>query len=233
MVKLKKAEFDQFKEVLRLKVLLYFEGMDKISRSGISKVLKYQQMALDAVGVDYTLDPDDDFDILHINTVFFNSEPIISKARKNGAAIVYNAHSIEEDFNNPSFITNMVSKVFQERLKGLYLKGDCIIAPTMYSRNILQNYGMQTPVEIIPNAVDTDTFVNDNQKADKFRALLGLNEKDKIVVSIGQTVKKKGFHDFLAIAKALPEYKFVCFVSLPSEICTCVSELSFLLSSLL
>ena len=208
----------QIRGVLILKVLLYFEGIDKISRSGISKVLKYQQKALDAVGIDYTLDTEDDFDILHINTVLFNSEPIISKARKNGAAIVYNAHSIEDDFNNPSLLTNMVAKVSQERLKGLYLKGDCIIAPTVYSRNILQNYGMQTPIEVIPNAVDTETFVRNNEKAEKFKTMFGFDKSDKIVVSIGQTVKKKGFHDFISIARMLPEYKFVWLPSAKSSL---------------
>ncbi|MBE6895881.1 MAG: glycosyltransferase [Ruminococcaceae bacterium] len=201
-----------------MKVLLYFEGIDKISRSGINKVLKYQQMALDSVGIEYTLDPDDDFDILHINTVFFNSEPIISKARKNGAAIVYNAHSIEDDFKNPSFITNMVSKVFQERLKGLYLKGDCIIAPTLYSCNTLQNYGIKTPIEVVPNAVDTNNYIRNSEKADNFRAVCGFDKNDKIVVSIGQTLKKKGFHDFLSIAKMLPEYKFVWIPSTKSSL---------------
>ena len=146
MVKLKKAEFDQFKEVLRLKVLLYFEGMDKISRSGISKVLKYQQMALDAVGVDYTLDPDDDFDILHINTVFFNSEPIISKARKNGAAIVYNAHSMWHHYECKSRWYEDTSQkikrfegeiaLFQEYWGGLLKEGD-----PYYNKNFPIEYG--------------------------------------------------------------------------------------------
>ena len=86
-----------------MKVLLYFEGIEKISKSAIGKALLNQQKALDSVGIEYTLDPDDDYDILHINTVLLNSETIISKARKKGAAIIYHAHTTEEDFKN-SFI---------------------------------------------------------------------------------------------------------------------------------
>lgn len=52
-----------------MKVLLFFEGEKVISTSGIGRALKHQKQALTMAGIEYTLDPNDDFDILHINTV--------------------------------------------------------------------------------------------------------------------------------------------------------------------
>ena len=52
-----------------MKICLYFEGEKMISTSGIGRALKHQKAALASQGIEYTLDPDDDYDILHINTV--------------------------------------------------------------------------------------------------------------------------------------------------------------------
>jgi len=192
-----------------LKVLLYFEGIEKISRSAIGKALLNQQKALDSVGIEYTLDPDDDYDILHINTVLLNSEPIISKARKKGAAIIYHAHTTEEDFKNSFIFSNMISKVFKERLKVLYRKGDCVVAPTQYVRDLLQGYGISVPIEVVSNGVDTNEFVFDEDKSNKFRNYLGFTKEDKIVVATGPLIKRKGIIDFIKVAELLPDIKFV------------------------
>ena len=52
-----------------MKVLLYFEGQNVISKSGIGRAFSHQQKALTSAGIEYTTDPwDDTYDILHINT---------------------------------------------------------------------------------------------------------------------------------------------------------------------
>ena len=213
-----------------MKVLLYFEGIDKISKSGIGKALSHQQQALESAGIEYTLDPDDDYDILHINTVFMNSEPIIAKARRKGAAIIYHAHSTEEDFRNSFVFSNMVSKVFKERLKILYRKADCIITPTPYARNLLlQRYGLNVPIEVVSNGVDVNSFIYSEEKAEAFREYFGFTKDDKIVISSGLWIKRKGILDFIKVAELLPDVKFVWFgsaplLSIPIEIRNAVSS---------
>lgn len=206
-----------------MKVFLYFEGIDMISKSGIGKALEHQKQALEAAGVEYTLDPDDDYDILHINTVFLNSTQMVAKARKKGAAIIYHAHSTEEDFKNSFIFSNVMSKAVKERLKLCYQKGDCIITPTPYSRKLLQNYGINVPIEVVSNGVDVDKFRHNEEKAKKFRQHFGFTDKDKIVVASGLWIKRKGILDFVKVAQMLPDVKFVWFgeapmASIPMEI---------------
>ena len=67
-----------------MKVLLYFENIESIEKSGVGMALKHQMQALKSAGVEYTLNPDDDYDILHINTVFMKSAGVINAARKKG-----------------------------------------------------------------------------------------------------------------------------------------------------
>ena len=76
-----------------MKVLLFFEGEKVISTSGIGRALKHQKQALTMAGIEYTLDPNDDFDILHINTVGPASAGVIAKAHRERKPVIYHAHS--------------------------------------------------------------------------------------------------------------------------------------------
>ena len=80
-----------------VKVLLYTEGLKTIGVSGLGKAIEHQKKALSDVGISYTINVTDDYDILHINTWFFKSYFVAKKAKKRGKKIVYHAHSTEED----------------------------------------------------------------------------------------------------------------------------------------
>ena len=56
-----------------MKVLLYAEGQNIIGKSGLGKAIKHQMKALEHMGIEYTTDPSDDYDILHINTYYIKS----------------------------------------------------------------------------------------------------------------------------------------------------------------
>ena len=53
-----------------MKVLLYTENERMVGKSGLGKAIKHQMKALDSVGIKYTTNPKEDYDILHINTYF-------------------------------------------------------------------------------------------------------------------------------------------------------------------
>jgi 1,2-diacylglycerol-3-alpha-glucose alpha-1,2-glucosyltransferase len=206
-----------------MKVLLYFEGIKYISKSGIGRAFKHQQKALELAGVLYTTNPDDDYDILHINTVYANSGMIISKARKKGAKVIYHAHSTMEDFKNSFLLSNKTASVFKKLLIYLYSKSDCIIAPTPYTKILLESYGIRVPIYPISNGIDLDKFKCDIDKSNAFREYFNIKKDEKVVVSSGLWIKRKGIVDFVEVAKKLPEIKFIWFgetplYSIPSEI---------------
>jgi 1,2-diacylglycerol-3-alpha-glucose alpha-1,2-glucosyltransferase len=65
-----------------LKVLLYFEGERMLEKSGIGRAFEHQKKALTCAGVDYTINANDDYDILHINTYGFKSRQMIRRTKK-------------------------------------------------------------------------------------------------------------------------------------------------------
>ena len=197
-----------------MKVLLYFEGESMISGSGIGRALKHQQAALDAVGIEWTCDPSDDYDILHINTVGPNSSHMIKQAKELGRKVIYHAHSTEEDFRNSFVFSNTIAPMFKKHLINLYSQADLIITPTPYSKRLLEGYELQQPIYAISNGIDLQRFSYNEEKVKAFRKYFSLDEKDKVVLCVGLFFERKGILDFVEVAKRMPEYKFIWFGSI-------------------
>lgn len=89
------------------KILLYTEGLNKIGKSGLGKAINHQIKALESNHIQYTLNPKEDYDLVHINFYGLKSYFLAKKAKKLGKKVVYHAHSTEEDFRN-SFLFSRV-----------------------------------------------------------------------------------------------------------------------------
>ena len=52
------------------KVLLYNGGMKVAGKSGVGRAMEHQARALESAGIPYTFDPKEDYEVVHLNTVF-------------------------------------------------------------------------------------------------------------------------------------------------------------------
>lgn len=194
-----------------MKVCLYFEGEKVIQNSGVGRAMKHQMAALTSQGIEYTTDPNEDYDILHINTIGPSSASIIKKARQQHRKVIYHAHSTEEDFRNSFMLSNQVAPLFKKHIVNLYSRGDYIITPTPYSKKLIEGYGITVPVIDISNGIDIHKFNRDEAKIKAFKEFFHLKEDDKVVISVGLYFDRKGILDFVDVAKALPQYTFIWF----------------------
>lgn len=197
--------------VIKLRVLLYTEGLKTISKSGLGKAIKHQMRALEENNIDYTTNLEDDYDILHINFYGPKSYLFAKKAKKEGKKIIYHAHSTEEDFRNSFIGSNLVSVPFKQWLITCYSLGDRILTPTPYSKRLLEGYGIDVPITAISNGVDTKFFTRNEELGKKFRKKYCINDGEKVIIGVGLYIERKGILDFVELAKRLPEYKFIWF----------------------
>ena len=163
-----------------MKVLLYTEGEKIFSNSGLGKAIKHQMKALDSVGVPYTTNVKDDYDIVHINFYGPNSYHIAKSAKRKGKKVVYHARSTEEDFKNGFIFSKQISPMFKKWIIKCYSLGDVIITPTPYSKKLLEGYGIDKKIYDISNGIELDLFKKDKDSRDRFRKKYNFSDKLKL-----------------------------------------------------
>lgn len=196
---------------MNVKVLIYSKDYETVKESGVGKAIDHQIKALRLAGCDFTLDEKDDFDLVHINTTLPGSVNFAKKARKMGKKVVYHGHSTMEDFKNSFIFSNQIAPLFKKWLVYAYRKGDLVMTPTNYSKNILATYGINRPIEVVSNGIDLDFWQKKSEDRVNFYQKYKLNPEKKSIISVGLPIKRKGIDDFIKLAKTLPDYEFVRF----------------------
>lgn len=196
-----------------MKVFFYTEMEDKMMISGLGKAIEHQKLAVKTAGVEYTCCPDDDYDILHINTWLPKSYLVALKAKLQGKKIVYHAHSTEEDYRDGFVLGHETSRLIKWWLVRCYSLGDVIVTPSPYSKKLLQSYkGLEhKKFHVISNGIDLDFFQKDPEKGEALRKIYGYSKDDKVIMGIGLYIRRKGIADFVELARRLPDYKFIWF----------------------
>ena len=163
-----------------MKILLYTENERMVGKSGLGKAIKHQMKALENENIEFTTNPKDDYDILHINTYFPKSYMLAKKAKKQGKKIVYHAHSTEEDYKNGFIFAKQTSKLFKKWLIKCYKLGDVIVTPTLYSKKLLEGYkGLENKkIYDVSNGIELDFFKSDKKLGKNFREKYGYKKDD-------------------------------------------------------
>jgi 1,2-diacylglycerol-3-alpha-glucose alpha-1,2-glucosyltransferase len=194
-----------------MKVLLHSDHLKMVEKSGVGRAIYHQKKALEKNNINFTTDKKEDYDIIHINTIFLSSYYMSKIAKFKGKKVVYHAHSTEEDFKNSFIGSNLISPLYKRWIMKCYNSGDLIITPTPYSKKVLEGYGLKKPIVSISNGIDLSYFANNNEGRKRFRDKYHFNENNKIIISVGLYIERKGILDFVKLAKLMPEYKFIWF----------------------
>lgn len=194
-----------------MKILIYKGDYDLVKQSGVGQAIEHQEKALKLNNIDYTTDENEDYDIVHINTIMPKSKIFGRKAKKQGKKVIYYGHSTMEDFRNSFRGANLLSGLFKKWIISCYNIGDIIITPSLYSKNILEGYGINKQIYNLSNGIDLDKFKGDENSRKRFRDKYNLKDDDKVIISVGHLMKRKGLDDFIEVARELPEYKFIWF----------------------
>lgn len=194
-----------------MKICLYKGNYEKFARSGMGKAILHQEAALQKEGIEYCTAYSEDVDIIHLNDWLPKTLRLAKKARRKQIKVVMHAHSTEEDFRNSFRGSNLFSPLFKRWLIHVYRQADILITPTPYSKAILEGYEIGKPIVAISNGIDLEQYDRSQASSQRFRDNYGLSSEDKVVISVGHFMKRKGIIDFVHMAKRHPAVHFFWF----------------------
>lgn len=93
--------------------------------------------------------------------------------------------------------------------KKVYSYADVCIAISPMVEEAIKKMGVATKIERIYNPILINRWKRTEEKGMKGREILGLSVSDFVMLGVGQLEGRKGVEDFLDIAEAIPEAKFV------------------------
>jgi len=131
------------------------------------------------------------------------------KGRKYKGRRVFTAHVIPDSIKGSLPLWWLFMPFIRVGLKIVYSYADiCIAISPMVEKAIIAT-GAKTKIVKIYNPVHIDRWKRTEENRKKGRQLLRLTENEFIVLGVGQLTARKGIEDFLDIAEAIPEVKFV------------------------
>ncbi|SHN30188.1 glycosyltransferase [Gracilibacillus kekensis] len=194
-----------------MKVLLYAGSLKLVDKSGVGQAMKHQKKALELVNIPHTLNSKEEYDIIHLNTIFPNALWMAWLAKRRKKKIIYYAHSTMEDFRNSFIGSNLLAPLFKKWITFCYNHGDIVITPTEYSQNILATYAIKRPIYNLTNGIDTAYFKKTKRGRQRFRKKYDISEEEKVILSVGHYMERKGIIDFVKLAEKMPTYQFIWF----------------------
>lgn len=194
-----------------MKVCVYQGSLGLVEKSGVGQAVWHQMRALSLAGATLSDLRDPDTAVVQINTVFPDAVRAAAYARRRGKKVLWYGHSTEEDFRNSFRLSNALAPLFKKWITRCYSMADAILTPTEYSREILLGYGIQNPIFVLSNGVDTDFFKPDPIRRARFRNQYQIGPEQKVVLSVGHYMVRKGILDFLDLAARMPDVRFFWF----------------------
>ena len=133
----------------------------------------------------------------------------IWKGRKYKGRRVFTVHVIPDSIKGSLPVWRLFMPFIRLGLKIVYSYADVCIAISPMVEKAIRESGAKTRIVNIYNPVHIDTWRRTAENRKKGRERLGLKEDEFVVLGVGQLVGRKGIDDFLDIAEAIPEVKFI------------------------
>lgn len=160
-----------------------------------------------------------DFDIVHTNSEFVMGHFGRLVARENGSVLIHTYHTIWEEYTY--YVTHGVADEAARKVARKYSEWWCnrfdrIIAPTGKTLGLLYDYGVRTPMDIIPSGMDIARFAperHDEAERAARRSECGVQPGERVLLNIGRIAKEKNLEQvvrvFPQLLKAHPDVRLV------------------------
>ncbi len=156
-------------------------------------------------GIDVVVNSLRSADLVHVHTIGPLGYYSLQSAKKS----VISAHVVPESFVGSLKGTKYWLGMATRYLRHIYNQADLVFAVAPKVKEQLELIGVTSRIEVLPNPVNSLLFKPDRKLKESGRAILGISERQKVVMSVGQVQPRKGVTDFITMAKSFPDAIFI------------------------
>lgn len=161
-------------------------------------------------------------DLIHSHHPILVGTAAANFARSERIPLVYTFHTQIEQYTHyvPFFKQQTVKQAARNKVSRYLAKCDLIICPSPSIRDLIESYGVSTPVVTLANAIDLKKFSNPPNPSVRLRDKLGLSEKTLLSLSVGRLAPEKGLPFLLqsfAQAREVPDHHLLMVGSGPQK----------------
>ena len=176
---------------------------------GAETSITHQRKAFDRQDIDYTTDPSDEYDILHLNLLGLPSIYHLLKAKRKGKKVVIHVHWTAENFKDSFRGSNIAAPLVDRYLSFAYSRADLLIAVSDYTKEVVESKDLGTPVTVMSNGVD-------GKALDGYEKFSKKEENEHIreniqAVNMAAVFERKGVSDYLEASKEIKDMYFTWF----------------------
>jgi glycosyltransferase involved in cell wall biosynthesis len=168
---------------------------------------------LEKVGVKVLMNqPKGDYDVLHLHSPLPDSFLWALRKRKKGRPVVVHGRHLPELVKGGFIGGSLLYPIVRSYSVKFYNLGTVVVGATPYVAKALARDGVRGPFRVIPNGINREVFARDESAGAKFRERLGVAPTDKLVLSVGLRIPRKGVDTFVNMSNQFrdrPDVKFV------------------------
>ena len=199
-----------------MKICSYLEIHGLADQSGIGSASRNVVAALRARGIEVTTNPNEDYDLLHLQWIGPKSLCYAKRARKKNRPVVLSVYSFPEQIAGAFNGSFLVAPAYRQYLQAFLRNVDLLIAPSPRAARYLGCLDGARPIRVISSGVDLHRFCYSQEKRETFRRAYGLDRST--VLAVGQVIPLKGVETFLQVARKLPDLLFLWVGPRPSRL---------------
>ena len=168
---------------------------------------------LERIGVKVLMNqPKGEYDVLHLHSPLPDSFLWALRRRRARKPLIVHGRHLPELVKGGFVGGALWYPIARAYSVKFYNLGTVVVGATPYVAKSLARDGVRGPFKVIPNGISREVFSRDETAGAKFRERVGIGKDDKLVLSVGLRIPRKGVDTFVRMSdgfKDRPEVKFV------------------------
>ncbi len=190
-----------------MRVLNYLELDGRLERSGIGTAATHQRKALATTNLEVLTNPWQprlsgiiaECDLAHLNLFGPGSLAVARTIRRRDIPLIVHAHVTSEDFRDSFRGSNLLAGPLRHYLRWFYSRADRVLCPSKHTKQLLEAYPVDAPIEPITNGVDLASLEGHDRFRESYRTQFDLD--GMVVFAVGNVFERKGLDTFCRLAQ--------------------------------